>query len=279
MRKALYLLAVLGLAGTAFAASNTGTSEDGPLGAHVLTPGIDGVAAVTILYAPSEADDAAFRGAIAAITGGVVDYFDARVATPDAALLAQYDCVFTWVNFSMFDSVLMGDRLADHVDAGGTAVLGAFSTYTTGNSLGGRIMQVGYNPVTSPSGTNHFATSAYAGDGTSYLHAGVAAYDAFYRDFLTLQGTGIQDGSYVDGEIAQAYRPDGGVVYSNGAGGAPVIGTGDWPQLIANACGRAIYVQPLIQEIPTVSVLGLTVLALALGASALWIWRRRSIAH
>jgi hypothetical protein len=192
--------------------------------------------AKNMLYAPSEADDPAFRAAVAALTGGTVDYFNTAVATPTAAQLSGYDCVFTWTNFPYSDRVLFGDRLADFVDAGGKVILGVFCTYTAGNSLGGRIMTGPYSPVTSPSGSNHFAVSAYVGDGTTSLHAGVLAYDGSYRDFLAIQGGGIVDGHYADGEIAQAYRPDGRVIYSNGTGAAPLAGTGDWPQIISNAC-------------------------------------------
>jgi flagellar hook capping protein FlgD len=193
------------------------------------------VAPVKILYAPSEADDPAFRAAVAAITGGVVDYFDARVGTPTAGVLAGYNCVYTLADASYNDRVTFGDRLADFVDAGGKVILGVFCTYTTGNSLGGRIMTPGYSPVTSPLGTNHFSNSAYAGDGFRSMHAGVLAYDDFFRDILVTQGGGIANGHYADGEIAQAYRPDGRVIYSNGTGSVPLAGTGDWAKIIANA--------------------------------------------
>ncbi len=191
-----------------------------------------------ILYAPSEADDPAYRAAIAAETGGIVDYFDAVAGTPSAALLASYDCVYTWANFPYADNVLFGDRLADYVDAGGKVVLGVFCTYTVGNFLSGRIMTPGYCPVVSPAGTNHFAVSAYAGDGTTCLHHRVTAYDSFFRDFLAPQGGGLVDGHYFDGEIAHAYRADRRVVYSNG--GAPAqlvpVGGGQWARMIANSC-------------------------------------------
>jgi hypothetical protein len=191
------------------------------------------VTPVRILYAPTTSDDPGLRAAIAAITGGTVDYFDARIATPSAAMLSGYGCVFTWVSNDYADHVLMGDRLADFVDAGGRVVLGAFCTYTVNYSLGGRIMTSGYCPVTSPSGTNHLSASAYVGDGTSSIHAGVLAYSATFRDILVTQGAGIVDGHFGDGEIAQAYRPDGRVVYCNGAG--PASSTGDWAQIVANA--------------------------------------------
>lgn len=192
--------------------------------------------AASILYAPSEGDDPAYRAAIAGFVGGPVDYFDARAATPALGQMQGYDCVYTWTNGSYSDEVAFGDTLADFVDAGGRVVLGVFTTFTNGNSLAGRIMTPGYSPVIAPSGNNHFSSSTYAGDGTTALHTGVTTYECQYRDILALHGGGLQDGSYLDGEIAHAYRPDFKVVYSNGAGAAQLGCTGDWARLVANAC-------------------------------------------
>ncbi|MBM3287777.1 MAG: hypothetical protein FJY88_10575 [Candidatus Eisenbacteria bacterium] len=189
-----------------------------------------------ILYAPAEGDDPVLRAAIAGYTGGIVDYFDAAAATPSLELLLRYDCVYTWVNFAYADRVLFGDNLADFVDRGGSVVLGVFCTFTAGNSLGGRIMTAGYSPVTSPSGSNHYLFDSYAGNGTTCIHAGVGAYGSTYRDYLVTQGGGFVDGTYLDGEIAHAYRSDYKVIYSNGGGAFQLGGTGDWALLVANAC-------------------------------------------
>lgn len=209
------------------------------LGQHVLTAPESRRSGESILYAPSEFDDPVLRAAVAAITGGTVDYFDARVATPDPALLSTYDCVYTWPDFLYFNNVAFGDNLADRVDAGGVVILGVFATYTTGAYMSGRIMTPAYSPVWSPTGANHYESSDYAGDGVTPIHDGVVAYESSFRDLLALQGAGVQDGSYLDGEIAHAYRPDFKVIYSNGTGGFPLDGTGDWPQLMANACRAA----------------------------------------
>ena len=226
-------------------------------------------ASFSILYAPSEADDATYRADIAAAAGGsaIVDYFDATAGTPDAALLDSYDCVYTWANQAYSDQVLFGDRLADYVDAGGRVVLGVFTTYTSGNFLAGRIMTDGYSPVDSPTGNNHFSLESYAGDGTTQIHAGVTAYDSQFRDILELQGSGIQDGSYTgDAEIAHAYRPDFGVVYSNGSGASQLGGGGDWPLAIANAC-QAIGL-PEATSVPALSRTGLIILVLLMATLA-----------
>jgi hypothetical protein len=202
---------------------------------NVLTPEATSVAP-RILYSPSEADDPVYRDAIASFTGGVVDYFDARVDTPLPALLATYDCVYTWANGPYFDRNLFGNRLADYVDAGGRVILGVFCTFTAGNSLGGRIMTPGYSPVTSPAGNNHFLNSDYARDGTTCIYQGVTYHREYFRDVLVVQGDGLVAGHYQDGEIAQAYQPDFSVIYTNGTGAIQLGGSSDyWGRLIANA--------------------------------------------
>ena len=211
---------------------------------HVLTPPATSgqkSAATRVLYCPSENDDPVLRAAIAAqLGGGTVDYFDARVANPGGALLATYDAAFTWANFAYFDNVGLGNELATFVDNGGNVVLGSFCTYTSGNSLAGAIMGVGYSPVVSPSGSNHFSSSKYVGDGATCIYSGVSGLTATYRDILVTQGGGVVDGTYLDGEITHAFSPiavpgAGSVVYSNGAGGSQLSPSGDWPIAVGNA--------------------------------------------
>ncbi len=206
---------------------------------NVLTAALSIAPVSSILYAPSEADDPAYRAAISAAAGGAtVDYFDTRAATPDLATLQTYGCVYTWANFAYADNVTFGNNLAAYVDGGGSVVLGAFCTYTSGSSLSGLIMTPAYCPVVSPAGNNHFADSAYAGDGITQIHIGVSlvsAYNCVFRDFLALQGTGIQDGSFLDAEIACAYRPDFRVIYTNGAGASALGCAGEWAALVANS--------------------------------------------
>jgi hypothetical protein len=239
------VLAVL-FALTSFAGAterNAGGDAPLPKSPNVLTPPekLKKGGPVNILYAPSEGDDPAYRAAIAAVTGGVVDYFDAVSGTPTVAQMQAYDCVYTWANFAYANNVLMGDNMAAFVDGGGRAILGAFCTYTSGNFLSGAIMTPAYSPVVSPSGSNHFSSSNYAGDGTSCMYnqfTPVTTFECTFRDILALQGGGIQDGSYLDNEIAHAFRVgDGRVVYSNGSGASQLGCTGQWAAAIANICG------------------------------------------
>jgi len=83
-------------------------------------------------------------------------------------------------------------------------------------------------------GGNKFSSSAYTGDGTGPLWAGIGSYTATYRDEVVLQGDGIANGTFEDGVIAAAYRPDGRVVY---LGGMETLGDtgGDDAELLANA--------------------------------------------
>jgi hypothetical protein len=220
--------------------TNIGPARAWQFQGHKLTKGAEG-APYSILYAPSEADDVGYRNAMAAAAGAgaTCDYFDARTATPSVATLSQYDVVLVWANYAFANNVLYGDNLAAYNDAGGTVVLGAFCAYTSGNFLSGKIMTAGYSPVLG--GSNHFSSFSYLGDGTTCIYGGVSSLDAVYRDILSLQGTGVIDGTYADGEICHAYRGTnpagaGDVVYSNGNGGFPVLGGGQWANIAANLC-------------------------------------------
>ena len=171
------------------------------------------------------------------IEGGTWDYIDARVQTPTVTFLSSYDCVMTWANYAYLDNVGFGNNLADYIDGGGNVVLGAFCAYTNGNYLSGRIMNdPAYCPVVG--GFNKFAYSTWSGDHpTSCVHIEVSAYGASYRDCLELRQGANLEGTYADGNIAQAANAARNVRYANGAGGFPIDGnTPAWAQIVANSC-------------------------------------------
>jgi len=235
----LLLVALLVVAVPASATlRNVGPQVPGTFQGHQLTP-VSPYTAVRVLYCPSEADDPAYRAGIAAAlpAGSVVDYFDARNATPDATLLSTYNAVHTWANYAYFNNVAMGDALADFVDAGGRVVLGAFVTYCMGNSLSGRIMTSAYCGAYSPSCSNHFTTAYWSGDDADKCDfSGVSSWGAMYRDYLALQGAGIRWGTFSDGEIADAVGPGEAVHLVNGSGGSPIMVDGNIEIVVANAC-------------------------------------------
>ena len=79
----------------------------------------------------------------------LVDYFDARLATPSLAELLTYDTVIVISNSSFADPVGVGDVLADYVDAGGTVIQTVPTFYDPGGSgwgLQGRFVTDGYSP-------------------------------------------------------------------------------------------------------------------------------------
>ncbi len=199
---------------------------------HALTVGRG---AGGVLYAPAHADAPAFRAALGALLGVPVDYYDARVDTPSLALLCTYDAVFTWPNWSYADAVAFGDRLADYVDVGcGTVILGQWCLPTQIYWLEGRIMQPGYCPVDAEDDTRE--SRSYAGDGVNCVHDGppfVGAYQTQYRDDCTLRTGNLTDGTYTDGFLSVAWRPDRRVYYSAGNTGYHA-GSGEWADLTAN---------------------------------------------
>jgi hypothetical protein len=190
----------------------------------------------SILYAPSENDNAVFRAAVSAACGNaLVDYFDARVATPSVALMSGYDCVLTWANYAYSNNVQFGDNLADYVDAGGTVVLGQWCYQSDQvNWLAGRIMTAAYCPVTV---STSYDTGSYNGDGTDCVHNGVTAYSTDYLDRATLVAGNLSDGTFNNpsNSLAVAWRPDRRVYYSPGNTGA-TFGSGDWDILTCNEC-------------------------------------------
>jgi len=81
-----------------------------------------------LLFAVSDPDDAAFRAAISAITGGAVDYFNAYAGTPSLSLMQTYDAVFTFADLQYSNSITFGNTLATYVDGGGIVIMGGLTT-------------------------------------------------------------------------------------------------------------------------------------------------------
>jgi hypothetical protein len=181
---------------------------------------------VSVLYAPAAPDNAAFRAALETLVGGPVDYFDARMYTPDLSTLLEYDCVITHWYYYWAAPATMGDRLADFVDAGHRVILGD-SCY---GRLQGRIMTVAYCPAIIGGGGGE-----YNGDGTDCVHEGVTSYSS-YEAVDELQPGAHSDGTVgSEGKSAVAWRGDRLVYYSCGNTGGG-FDPGDWARLTANMC-------------------------------------------
>jgi cysteine-rich repeat protein len=201
---------------------------------------------IRILYAVADSDDQAFRDSVALITEGPVDYFDTSSDTPTLMQLqGNYDCVFTHSSTRFSNAMSMGTVLRDYADVGGSVVLGVKTDHNPNIGLNGTpIMAIGYSPI-STAGSTTDGQQDYSGDGVSVLHTDVEAYGIGETDnAVVLQGDGLQDGSYGNGAISTAYRPDFKIVYLNGTGSSTFSPSGDWDRLVANACGAGYVLPP-----------------------------------
>jgi hypothetical protein len=188
---------------------------------------------VSVLYAPSNPDNPAFRTELAALLSAPVDYWDAAQDTPTLAQLLEYDCVFTWANYDYANPVAFGNVLADYVDAGRRVILGQWSYqgFQQSPSVWGRILDPEYCPVTCPG----WGSATYAGDGADCAHTDVTAYESPYTDYATLRPGAQSDGTFDSGAPAVIWRADRNVYYSPGNTGRS-FSTGDWLRLTFNMC-------------------------------------------
>ncbi|MEW5940445.1 MAG: HYR domain-containing protein [Chloroflexota bacterium] len=80
-----------------------------------------------------------------------VDLYDIRSYTPTLAELQAYDAVFVYSNPPYYDSVALGNNLADYLDGGGGLVLATFSFWNYNyypGGISGRLVSGGYLPFT-----------------------------------------------------------------------------------------------------------------------------------
>jgi hypothetical protein len=82
------------------------------------------------------------------LISGSVDIFDATLGTPTLAQLQAYQAVLFWGDACFQNNVLLGDVLADYVDAGGGAVQMTFTMASVGCfTIAGRWRSGGYDPL------------------------------------------------------------------------------------------------------------------------------------
>lgn len=182
-----------------------------------------------ILYAPAEEDDQQHRAEIEAMTGTIVDYFDARVDTPDSILLQKYTAVYTWANFPYADSAAFGDELAAYADSGRCVILGYGTTLGPQAGLGGLIITNSYCPVKNPTQGTLIGPIGLGSPApsTCIFDLIIPAFQVDHRETVMLHGIGAADGVYTDTVIAAAFNDPGSgvpstppVIYLNGARGS-----------------------------------------------------------
>jgi hypothetical protein len=178
---------------------------------------------IDILYLKSEdTDNVPFRTAISDITGGTTDYWNGIVSVPTLDQISPYECVMVHYRGDFSDPEGLGDTLADYVDNGGVLVFSDGFTgggFTDTRGVKGRIRGEGYSPIGTV-GRALECGSSYSGDGTSLIYNGITtSFQSIENNRDSdqpLQGDGIADGTFDDGHIAAAHRPDFQVVYLGG---------------------------------------------------------------
>jgi hypothetical protein len=142
-----------------------------------------------------------------------VDILNASTSTPTLQQLQAYDAVLVWSNVAFQDSTLLGNTLADYVDAGGAVVVAVFAVNwtTTTLSIQGR-WQTGYEVLADQSGSTTGAATLGAILLPQHpIMAGVGTFDGgtnSYRPTVT---------TLTPGSIAIAEWSDGRILVAQGA--------------------------------------------------------------
>ena len=145
---------------------------------------------------------------------GTVDLLDVQYETPNAAYLLGYDVVLVATDWVPSDPYLLGDALADYVDAGGRVILAGAAFYADGPwGLKGRIADSAYMPIV-PGYTEYAGTSAALANHP--INAGVnSIYSQFAINTVSVQGSGLPLGNYEYGFLTGALNTEKPVVALN----------------------------------------------------------------
>jgi hypothetical protein len=170
-----------------------------------------------------------------------VDLFDAHFFTPTLSQLLEYNIVVAY-SYGLFfaDSVILGNNLADYVDAGGVVVQYGYAFYGPNQPFGinGRWLTGGYNP---------YDYSTITVDGLAFtlgsynaghpLMAGVTTLNSNYHQQVTLAAGATQVATASSGDSLVAYRPVSGhtTVGVTAYVGYEATQSGDWGKVVANA--------------------------------------------
>jgi len=77
---------------------------------------------------------------------GTIDIIDMGIQTPTLSTLLSYSAIFAWTNTSPQNGVLLGDTLANYVDAGGGLLINTYAISSSW-SITGRLQTTGYAPL------------------------------------------------------------------------------------------------------------------------------------
>jgi hypothetical protein len=136
-----------------------------------------------------------------------VDIVDGSLQTPSLAVLKLYDVIIAVSSSSWYDSLRMGNALAEYVDQGGKLILCAATIHSAqGVCLSGRVVEPNYSPVTVSSydGYSHEAYNFVFHQITSSV-----SFISSYKPVIVTapQGSGKPLGYYESGYLVGAYNP------------------------------------------------------------------------
>lgn len=174
-------------------------------------------ASVLIVGAPSSASwNADVKAKIqgTGLISGSVDIFNAASSTPTLAAMLAYDAVLVYSDTSYANSALLGNVLADYVDAGGGVVEMTFSHYSPsyGLGLGGRFVTGNYDVFTDTTSQGSCGDLGVRVDPGHSLFAGVTSFDGGFSAYCDT-GISVKAGAqalayWTNGEEFAAIRTD-----------------------------------------------------------------------
>jgi hypothetical protein len=132
-----------------------------------------------------------------------VSGFLASQATPTLAQLQQYAAVLVYSDASFYDSVGMGNVLADYVDAGGGVVVATFGFNSDGYGLLGRLVTGGYLPLTTGEQTSGTALTFVADQPNHPILNGVTSFNggsSSYHELVTTTSGASLVAHWTDGQ-------------------------------------------------------------------------------
>jgi hypothetical protein len=148
--------------------------------AHAAAPAPAGLPRVAIVAAETNAAALSNPQANLMASGrfSQVDIINANSTTPTLAQLLDYEAVITWSNQSYLNSTMLGNVMADYVDAGGGVVVAVFANAqgSLAATLQGRWVTGGYRIMTANGYTTGSTSLGIVVDPAHPLVAGVSSF-------------------------------------------------------------------------------------------------------
>jgi len=180
----------------------------------------------------------------------IVDTVDVLYSTPSLSTLLNYDAVLVFSNYVFYDSVALGDVLADYVDVGGGVVLATFAWYAPFD-LAGRIM-TDYSPFEQNDSYPNLYSNATLGsyDSSNPIMEGVSAIKGYYRDNVVVTTGATLVANWSDGYpfVATKGHVVGMTLFPPTYPG-PNQWEGDVPTLVHNALLWTVP-EPMLELVP-----------------------------